>query len=397
MLEYEVLDACLKLLRDMFMLKPGETIAITTDTMSSDEIVEATAQAAVILGAKPLIFKIAAPEGAKAGDKDMPMKALIDGIKACDAWVEFNYKLIFYSTVYDKITEDPNNRPRYMNQNGVHPELLVRNIGKVDNRGIELAVNWRKKITNDLNMDLRFNLTYNKNKYIYKDEPDYPYVWQSETGKPLSNTIGYIAEGLFKDQADIEMSPSQDELGSTVMPGDIKYRDVNGDGKINSKDQVMISQYGNVPRIQYGIGLDMTYKSFDFGLFFNGSAQRTIMVSGIMPFRGDASTGDRNVMQFIANDYWSEANPNPDAKFPRLGITDSQVANNSVNSTYWMHNGRFIRFKTLELGYSFPYCRVYINGDNLAVWSPFKEWDPELSWNAYPLQRTINIGVQLKF
>ena len=117
----------------------------------------------------------------------------------------------------------------------------------------------------------------------------------------------------------------------------------------------------------------------------------------MMPFRGDASTGDRNVMQFIANDYWSEANPNPDAKFPRLGITDSQVANNSVNSTYWMHNGRFIRFKTLELGYSFPYCRVYINGDNLAVWSPFKEWDPELSWNAYPLQRTINIGVQLKF
>ena len=89
-------------------------------------------------------------------------------------------------------------------------------------------------------MDLRFNLTYNKNKYIYKDEPDYPYVWQSETGKPLSNTIGYIAEGLFKDQADIEMSPSQDELGSTVMPGDIKYRDVNGDGKINSKDQMCI-------------------------------------------------------------------------------------------------------------------------------------------------------------
>ena len=64
-------------------------------------------------------------------------------------------------------------------------------------------------------------------------------------------------------------------------------------------------------------------------MFFNGSAQRTIMVSGIMPFRGDASTGDRNVMQFIANDYWSEANPNPDARFPRLGITDSQVANNS--------------------------------------------------------------------
>lgn len=133
MYEYELPNACLKLLRDMFHLQPGESIAITCDTESSMEIVEATAQAAVILGAKPLVFKIAAPAGGKAGDKDMPMEALINGIKACDAWIEYNTKLIFYSTVYDKIIEDPNNRPRYMNQNGVHPELLVRNIGKVDN------------------------------------------------------------------------------------------------------------------------------------------------------------------------------------------------------------------------------------------------------------------------
>ena len=133
MYEYELVGACVKLLRDMFMMQPGESIAITCDTESSMEIVEATAQAAVILGAKPLVFKIAAPAGGKAGDKDMPMEALIAGIKACDAWIEYNTKLIFYSTVYDKIVEDPNNRPRYMNQNGVHPDLLVRNIGKVDN------------------------------------------------------------------------------------------------------------------------------------------------------------------------------------------------------------------------------------------------------------------------
>ena len=133
MYEYELVGACVKLLRDMFMMQPGESIAITCDTESSMEIVEATAQAAVILGAEPLVFKIAAPAGGKAGDKDMPMEALIAGIKACDAWIEYNTKLIFYSTVYDKIVEDPNNRPRYMNQNGVHPDLLVRNIGKVDN------------------------------------------------------------------------------------------------------------------------------------------------------------------------------------------------------------------------------------------------------------------------
>lgn len=133
MYEYELPNACLKLLRDMFQMQPGETIAITTDTVSNQEIVEATAAAAVSLGAIPLVLKIAAPAGGKAGDKDMPMKGLIAALKGCDAWVEFNTKLIFYSTVYDKVMEDPNNRPRYMNQNGVHPELLVRNIGKVDN------------------------------------------------------------------------------------------------------------------------------------------------------------------------------------------------------------------------------------------------------------------------
>lgn len=309
----------------------------------------------------------------------------------------FNQLNIVFDYFHDK-------RDRILLKRGSFPRILGyadavpwSNIGQVDNRGIELATNWRKKVIRDLNVDLRFNFTYNKNKYVYKDEPDYPYVWQSETGKPLSNTMGYISEGLFKDQADIDMSPNQEELGSTVMPGDIKYRDVNGDGKINSKDKVMISEYGTMPRIQYGMGVDLTYKSFDFGMFFNGSAQRTIMVSGIMPFLADASTGDRNVMQFIAEDYWSEANPNPNAKYPRLGITESQVANNSVASTYWMHNGRFIRLKSLELGYNFPHCRIYINGDNLAVWSPFKLWDPELSWNVYPLQRTINIGAQLKF
>ena len=85
------------------------------------------------------------------------------------------------------------------------------------------------------------------------------------------------------------------------------------------------------------------------------------------------------------------------AKYPRLGLTSSQTANNTVASTYWMRNGNFIRFKTLELGYKFKYGRVYLNGDNIAVFSPFKLWDPELSWNAYPLQRTFNIGVQLNF
>lgn len=266
------------------------------------------------------------------------------------------------------------------------------NKGKVDNWGIELSVNWRKEFTKDLYVDFRGNFTYTENKYVNLDEPVYPYVWKTSTGKPLSRTTGYIAQGLFSNQEEIDNSPTQN-LGSTVKPGDIKYRDVNGDGKIDGSDQVMISPYGTTPRIQYGLGMNVTYKKFDFGVFFNGSAKRTIMISGISPF----GQSDYNVMQFIADDYWSESNPNPNAKYPRLGLTSSQTANNTVASTYWMRNGNFIRFKTLELGYKFKYGRVYLNGDNIAVFSPFKLWDPELSWNAYPLQRTFNIGVQLNF
>lgn len=266
------------------------------------------------------------------------------------------------------------------------------NKGKVDNWGIELSVNWRKEFTKDLYVDFRGNFTYTENKYVNLDEPVYPYVWKTSTGKPLSRTTGYIAQGLFSSQEEINNSPTQN-LGSTVKPGDIKYRDVNGDGKIDGSDQVMISPYGTTPRIQYGLGMNVTYKKFDFGVFFNGSAKRTIMISGISPF----GQSDYNVMQFIADDYWSESNPNPNAKYPRLGLTSSQTANNTVASTYWMRNGNFIRFKTLELGYKFKYGRVYLNGDNIAVFSPFKLWDPELSWNAYPLQRTFNIGVQLNF
>lgn len=139
--------------------------------------------------------------------------------------------------------------------------------------------------------------------------------------------------------------------------------------------------------------MNLRWRNWDLGVFFNGSAKRSIYINGIAPFGDDLC----NVMSFIAEDYWSESNPNPNAKYPRLGVNANDVKNNSVISTYWLRNGNFLRLKTLELGYNFKFGRVYVNGDNLAVWSPFKLWDPELSWNAYPLSRTVTLGVQLKF
>ncbi len=287
---------------------------------------------------------------------------------------------------------------------GYWGSLPWSNIGKVENKGIELSLNWSKQFGKHWTVDLRGNFTYNQNEYKYVDEPEYPYVWQTKTGKPLNTLTGYIAEGLFESEEEIANWADQSQLGTNIMPGDIKYRDIDGDGQITTDDRVLLSPYNHVPRIQYGFGLNVIYKNFDFGVFFNGSAKRKIMInSGIAPFiasGGDATEGEtleRNLMQWIANEHWSADNPNPNALYPRLGITGSDVSNNVQPSSFWVRNGNFLRFRTLELGYRLPHCRIYFSGDNLAVFSPFKLWDPELAWNAYPLQRTFNLGVQFTF
>ena len=313
---------------------------------------------------------------------------------------QVNITFDYFHDIRDRILMARASWPRLLGYWGSTP---WSNIGKVKNQGVELSINWARQFGKDWRIDLRGNFTYNQNEYLYADEPSYPYVWQTKTGKPLNTITGYVAEGLFTSEEEVANWPDQSQLGASIMPGDIKYRDINGDGKITTEDQVMLSPYNNIPRIQYGVGLNVIYKKFDFGVFFNGSAKRKITInSGIVPFLSSGGDGanettERNLMQWIADDYWSVDNPNPNATFPRLGTSNSDVSNNFVTSSYWMRNGNFIRFKTLEIGYTLPYCRIYLNGDNLAVFSPFKLWDPELSWNSYPLQRTFNLGVQFTF
>lgn len=293
-------------------------------------------------------------------------------------------------------------RASWPNQMGYDQAKPWANVGKVLNQGVDISANYTKHFGTDWTMSLRGTFTYMSNELVYVDEPDYLYSWQSSIGWPLPSyrVEGYIADGLFKDQADIENSPEQN-LGSAVMPGDIKYRDINGDGKITMEDRTMISDTGNMPRIQYGFGAYIRWKNLDLGVFFNGSGLRTILQSPMNPFGADTGTewgaGERQVAKYIDEQRWTEANPDPNATYPRLGVNYTDVKNNLVSSTYWLRNGSFIRFKTLEVGYKFPHCRIFFTGDNLFVWSPFKLWDPELSWNSFPLQRTFNFGVQLSF
>ncbi len=299
----------------------------------------------------------------------------------------------FYDRRYDIFMQ----REAWPQSLAYHEAKPWSNIGKMDNKGVEFSINYDKILRKDLRISLQANFTYNKNELVYVDEPNYPTIWKSETGKPYSRVTGYIAEGLFRSQEEIDNSPVQN-LGSTVMVGDIKYRDLNGDGIINSDDQCMISKYGAIPRLQYGFGGTLNWKNLDFGIFFTGSALRTIMANGVEPFQSGVGEMDRNVLSFIADNYFDEEKGNFDATYPRLGLNSTDTANNTQNSTYWMRNGSFLRLKNVELGYKIPYGRIFVSGANLLTFSPFDLWDPELSsWNSYPLQKTVNVGIQLNF
>lgn len=146
------------------------------------------------------------------------------------------------------------------------------------------------------------------------------------------------------------------------------------------------------PEIVYGFGPSFRYKKFDFSFFFQGAARVSIMMNGIHPFGAE---GIRNVLQFIADDYWSETNQNIYAEYPRLSKRDNE--NNTKASTYWQRNGAFLKLKNLEVGFNHKFFRVYLRGSNLLTFSPFKYWDPEMgsgSGLSYPTQRVFNVGVQ---
>ncbi len=273
--------------------------------------------------------------------------------------------------------------------------------GKMQNRGLEVSLEYNQRINHDWSVSFRGNFSYSENKILDWDDPEYEYTWLDtyRTDKPypgMSNCYGYIAEGLFTSEEEIASSPVQQVGTSTVRVGDIRYRDINGDGIINGDDRTMISEYGSTPRIQYGFGATVNWRSFDFGFQFVGQAKRSIFANGVDPFMEGGNNTPRNALQWVADNYFDPELGNFDAEYPRLGASQTEVSNNTQPSTWWLRDGSFLRLKNVELGWSFPYGRVYVAGTNLLRFSPFKLWDPELaSWNSYPLSKSVTVGVQI--
>ena len=282
---------------------------------------------------------------------------------------------------------------------GTGETKIYENSGKMKNVGFDIALDYNKQITKDFFLSFKGTLTYAHNTILERDEPPFQlYPNLSSVGYSRGQHLVYVADGLFRDQADVD-SHAEQTLGYIPQPGDIKYvdqPDANGncDGIINTNDRVYMG-YPEDPEIVYGFGLSMKYKNWDFSFFFQGAARTSILMSGFHPFGKNATRG---VMKFIADDYWSESNPNPNAAYPRL--TRDTNANNTVNSSYWLRNGAFLKLKNAEIGYTFKMFRAYLNGSNLLTFSPFKHWDPEMGGGSgmkYPTQRVFNIGIQFTF
>lgn len=282
---------------------------------------------------------------------------------------------------------------------GTGETKIYENSGKMKNVGFDIALDYNKQITKDFFLSFKGTLTYAHNTILERDEPPFQlYPNLSSVGYSRGQHLVYVADGLFRDQADVD-SHAEQTLGYIPQPGDIKYvdqPDANGncDGIINTNDRVYMG-YPEDPEIVYGFGPSMKYKNWDFSFFFQGTARTSILMSGFHPFGKNATRG---VMKFIADDYWSESNPNPNAAYPRL--TRDTNANNTVNSSYWLRNGAFLKLKNAEIGYTFKMFRAYLNGSNLLTFSPFKHWDPEMGGGSgmkYPTQRVFNIGIQFTF
>lgn len=280
---------------------------------------------------------------------------------------------------------------------------IASNIGKAESHGVDGSLDYKASINKDLWITSRINFTYATNKIVENGEPQYPYPYMSNIGQPMNQPRGLVAERLFIDALDVQNSPTQYNQMGSYMAGDIKYVDINNDGKIDDSDMVPIG-YPTVPELIYGFGSSIGYKSLDISFFFQGSGRSSFFIepTSISPF-----VNERNALRIIADNHWSDENPDPNAFWPRMSV--NSVSNNEKASTWWLRDGSFLRLKSLEVGYSFPEkflkkisvekARLYLSGTNLLVFSKFKLWDPEMGGRGlgYPPQKIINLGINFNF
>ncbi|WP_188315923.1 SusC/RagA family TonB-linked outer membrane protein [Chitinophaga agrisoli] len=273
--------------------------------------------------------------------------------------------------------------------------LPAENLGRVLNRGIEVEASYNNRAGKDFSYSIRGNMTYAHNKVIFMDEaPDIP-AYQQKTNLPVDGWFLYQSEGIYQNQHEIDNSPHP----ANTAPGDIRYKDVNGDKQINGLDMVRMPLV-RTPEIIFGTSLSGSWRNIDLTIFFQGQARA----------RSYLAPAGLNMAEEFFDGRWQKEGDN---KYPRNfnGPTGRTFGVNTLPSDFWLRNAAFVRLKNVEIGYNFPSsllskakiqgARVYVNGSNLFSIDKFgPSYDPEIPVDNgyyYPQQRIINIGANLSF
>ncbi|WP_270487779.1 SusC/RagA family TonB-linked outer membrane protein [Butyricimonas synergistica] len=288
-------------------------------------------------------------------------------------------------------------------------QFQLANMGRVRSRGVDLSGKIQHAFSPDFWLILNGTFTYNKAIYQEIDEAPNKPTWQLRKGHEISQAIGYIAEGLFRDQAEIDHSPRQ---GGNVMPGDIRYRDLNNDGVIDVNDATYIG-FPETPRTIYGLSAFVSYKNMEFNIAFQGSGKRGFFMN---PMQINPFVDDRAMLKEIYEDHWSESNMARRPFWPRLSTSAINEHNPQEDwysgaevrkSTYFMRECKFLRCTAIELAYNLPAhwrekmgtFKLFARVNNPFIITDFKTWDPELGESGfnYPIQRTFSFGVNVSF
>ena len=274
-----------------------------------------------------------------------------------------------------------------------------QNLGEVRNSGFELDASFNDRI-GKLSYYVKGNVSFARNKILQKGEEPQTYPWTSAIGRKVNQRFGMIVDGFYNTQEEIDALPSR--FSSNLKLGDLKYRDINGDGVIDSYDVTAIGKT-RLPEIMYGFTLGGEWKGIDCQIFFQGAAITDLYVNGYGYWE---FTNTGSVMKHHLG-RWTPENKDH-ATYPSLSPTTSKQ--NHRLSTFWLKNGNYLRLKNVQIGYTLPSnwmkkakitsARIYVSGTNLLTFAGFKEYDPESSDGgntSYPQMRNYSVGLNLKF
>lgn len=283
---------------------------------------------------------------------------------------------------------------------GLASLLPAENIGEVENKGFDINLGYRGS-KGEFRYAVSVNGGYAKNKILYWDEPPGAPEWQRSTGRPM-NSPGpiYVYDGVFRDQADIDQSTlDYSAITNELRPGDMKFKDVDGDGAITPLDRIRLDR-NNIPRFQGGMNINASWRNFDLSVLFQGAAGAIALVSA-----GESGNIGNYLLEFY-EDRWTIDNPS--SEYPRIANRSDQYF--SSGNTYWYRSSDYLRLKNLEFGYTLPLqigtrigmnnVRFYVNGLNLLTWDKLKVYDPESDSSTgqyYPQARIINGGFSVTF